>query len=239
MKICTVATLTVISLAIALAADLAAAQPLIYASATAGNEQSSGGAAITDFQFIGTRFQVESSTEVGGIGGFFYTPAGSGDGQMFAAIMRLDSLSSVPSGDPFDAGDLSRVVFHTVVIADSRNPRDYVFPASLTLEPGVYGLIYGKGQFGASPEGSVAAVDGPESLSPHYMSWNSEDGWNNGGFPNARLTVYGVPEPAACALLLWPGLLLMARRRVLPTAPASATIAVRSAKFVSHCAARR
>jgi hypothetical protein len=215
MKTRTAAIVVLAWLAVALAARPAAAQ--IHASATAGpTGQSTGGGSISSSQFLGTRFQLDSRTEVGGVGGHFYVSPGS-NGQMFAAVMRLDSLSSLPSGNPFDAADLSRIVFNTAVTVDSSSSRDYVFPANFTLDPGVYALIYGKGQFGVTSAGTLGAPGGGQNLSPHYMVWNSSNtpGWGNGGFPEARLTVYAapLPEPAACALLAGPACLLLARRR--------------------------
>jgi hypothetical protein len=221
-----IALVALASLAATLACGRAAAQPVIHESATVGQVgQTTGGASISATQYIGTRFQLGDRTEVGFLGGHFYVPPGS-NGEMFAAVMRLDSLSSLPSGDPFNASDLARVVYSTRVTVDSSSSRDYFFPATFTLDPGVYGLIYGKGQFGASAAGSVGAANGGQNLSPHYMLWNDQNtpGWDNGGFPNARLTVYAVPEPTAAALAAGACCLLLSPRRRRGTAAGGAAL---------------
>ena len=194
----------IISILIAVVfASAAHSQQLIYASATTGQTGQTIGAGISSTQFIGGRFELTSVAQITGIGGHFFTPPGS-NGQMFGVLIQLDSLSSLPTGDPFDSTDLSRIVLSTVVTVSSSSSVDYIFPVSVTLQPGFYGIIFGKGLFGASSDGVVGAAQG-ENLSSTYMYWNDGNtpGWSNGGFPTARLTVYGVvPEPSGALLFI-------------------------------------
>ena len=196
---------------------------LIFASAEAPSVTFPEGPAVEAQQFVGARFMITSAVQVTAIGGFFAAFGGQ-DTDMFGMIMSLDSLSSLPTGDPFDAADLARVKVSTVATVSAVAAMEYQFPASTLLEPGAYGLIFGKGQFGATPGGIAVAKGGFPSLSPDSMFWNDVTAtvWRDEGFVSHwRLTVYGdaVPEPSAavCALL---GIFPLALRRLRADAPA-------------------
>jgi hypothetical protein len=62
----------------------------------------------------------------------------------------------------------------------------------------------------------VGAAEGTANLSPDYMVWNDgNQQWGDGGFPNARLTVYGlpIPEPGAACLLAASAVLTSRKRQ--------------------------
>jgi hypothetical protein len=209
----TIKTELSIILALTAICSPAIAAVLTHESASVGTTgQTTGGAAITVSQFIGTRFEIPAPVEISAVGGHFYTPSDS-NGEMFVAIMSLASVSSLPSGHPFDSTDLAQLEYTKVVSVSSSSSLDYVFPVSFALTPGCYGLIFGKGQFGATANGTVAAAEGTENLSPYYMAYTSNNGWYNGGFPNARLTLYAVPEPNRGWMLYGLVMLFMATMR--------------------------
>jgi hypothetical protein len=72
-------------------------------------------------------------------------------GDLFAAFVRLPSLSSLPQGAPFTTEE---VVATTLFRAEF--PSSEIFtPMSALLTPGSYALVFGTGQFGATGEGAI------------------------------------------------------------------------------------
>ena len=192
-------------------AGRASGQQLVFASATTGPTNQTSGLSIASEQFLGAIFELNSVTEVADIGGQFFTPNRL-NGEMFAVIEQLDSSSSLPTGNPFDSSDLSRIVVSTTITVPSADSLDWVFPVSVTLQPGVYALMYGKGLFGASPDVGLAAGSSPQSLSSHFLVWHDGGaGWVDTGPATSRFTVYGVsvPEPTTAQFLFLIGGLVL------------------------------
>ena len=89
------------------------------------------------------------------------------------------------------------------------------------LQPGIYGLVFGGGLFGASNIDSVLIDNGVDIGSPEYFNWFDLNGfWQDPRATGWRFVVTGtvVPEPGSLALLLL-GSLSLLRRQVLFEAP--------------------
>jgi hypothetical protein len=119
------------------------------------------GIPVDDTYFVGVNFEIEKSTHIKRVGGNFI---GSDTGQVFAAIVRLDSINGAPNPPNLSGSD---VVGHALVNLPGPGTTiaDVSAPLDLTLEPGFYGLWFGSGRFGATGEGTLYAQN------PDLGSW--------------------------------------------------------------------
>jgi hypothetical protein len=185
---------------------------IIHESATLGPTGHTSGLNISSVQFLGSRFHIDTTTEVTHIGGHM----GITTGDLFGVIVSLSGPNALPSGNPFDSSE--------IVASTKFNPgspsSDFLTPLSVTLSAGDYALIFGSGQFGAVGQGFMTTknVDIPGQAS--YFRWNS-NGWSDGGFSSTRFVVAGnpIPEPTTLCLMGFglPGVLvvvIMRRRKM-------------------------
>ena len=179
------------------------------------NNLNAGFYTVNDGQFSGTRFTISNTVNFIAVGGSFISLSGALDSRIFAAIVSLDSITSLPSqhvfpstdpnGVPFD---LSRVVATGVFEVTNR---DYnavsVFPLAGTLTPGAYALVFGGGYFGDVPtsRSSVGAtlrgtpIPGSSlityTIPPRLPNPTAFTGWRTDADPRLRLMVFGEPRP--------------------------------------------
>ncbi len=166
------------TLAIALLVALPAkctAQAVVLESAQLGTIGRSGGTSITQAQHVGWRFEIFEPLAVERIGGHLLAiPDVSGD--IFAALVRLPSINSLPQGAPFTGDEL-------VVSTNFRPnfPSDEIFtPLSALLSPGSYALVFGTNQFGATGAGAIHNGPDQPDISPTTIS--SYIFWGIAGF---------------------------------------------------------
>jgi hypothetical protein len=154
----------------------------------------SGGAAISQFQSLGSRFSVDEMTQVTGIRGHLGGSPQGGD--IFGAIVALDGPAGLPVGDPFDAEELLAWTTFEPTFPSS----DILVPLDLTLEPGDYALVFGTNQFGADSIGFMPFnfEDNPGSS---YFGWQPT-GWLDGGFMHTRFVVEGIVVPGPTTFFL-------------------------------------
>lgn len=123
-------------------------------------------------QFLGWRFQLDSTLKITDVGGYLVSNNSSptNSDQIFVAIVSLISPTALPQGSPFLPGE---VIAKTTFIPPSfLSPilGDVTAPLSVTLNPGSYALIFGSGLFGAT--GSADALfnfgNFPDSS---YLAW--------------------------------------------------------------------
>ena len=154
---------------------------LIFESARTGPPHPTGdGAVLTDFQFVGARFQVSAPTQVTRVGGRM-----NGSGTLFAAVERLSGPGAMPTGSPFTT------TVATAVFAPPSSVSDVSVPLSVLLQPGTYALIFGTARFGASGFGimPMTNIDLPGAS---YFHWRGGPGtWVDGGATGLRFFAYG------------------------------------------------
>jgi hypothetical protein len=146
-----------------------AAQAVVLQSATLGATGHISGSSITTAQSVGWRFQIDAALDVDHVGGHLLSDPNS-PGDIFAALVAIDSITSVPHGASFSADEtIATTVFRPAFFSD-----EIEVPLTAALEPGSYGLVFGTGHFGASGAGALpnfdAAAKSPSSRSgPHDL----------------------------------------------------------------------
>ena len=108
-----------------------------------------GPAAAVSGQFLGARFTISSPTMLSSVGGEFQNMTGS----FFVALVPLASMTSLPAGNPA-AGipfNPEEVLAYQIFEADvGSTPEIITTPFSINLTPGVYGVVFGSGLYGAT-----------------------------------------------------------------------------------------
>jgi hypothetical protein len=146
----------------------AQASTITLESASLGPTKQFGGIVLDANQFLGWRFQLNSTfqvTEIGGhLSGSFFS---RGNNQIFGAIVSLSAPNALPQGDPFQPGE----VVASTTFTPSFPSSDVTVPLSVTLNPGNYALIFGSGLFGASGEGFMPYNNTNLSDPQSYIRW--------------------------------------------------------------------
>ena len=133
------------------AAPAAAQTPVLLESATLGATGLDWGTSITEAQFVGWRFEIDTPLQVEAIGGHLVGFPAVGNGQIFGALIRLASVDAFPAGDPFTAEE----TVATVVFQPAFPSSELLVPLSAALEPGAYALVFGSDLFGATGNGAI------------------------------------------------------------------------------------
>ena len=187
-------------------------------SAILGATGRRGGVSVSDDQFVGWRFEIDQPLQVSHVGGHLTGSLISSE--IFAAIVSLDSIDSLPHGLPLTA---SEVVATTTF--EPPFPSDAILtPLNVMLEPGAYALLYGSGLFGATGNGGVPNFSDQFSIPPTtletFIFWNETTPgiftWREGLSSQMRFVVEGmfIPEPITATLgLMGLGVLGIATRR--------------------------
>ena len=141
------------------------AQAVVLESGTMGAPGRVGGASITTVQYIGWRFQTNQTLTVDHVGGHLLSIPDV-PGNLFAAIIRLPSITSIPIGAPFDPSE----IVATTTFRASFPSAEVLTPLSTTLSPGSYTLMIGTDQFGATGEGAAPNYDDQSDIPPANLS---------------------------------------------------------------------
>jgi len=185
---------------------------VIHESATLGlTGQSSSGSLLTSTQFLGSRFSITDTVSVDNVGGHLYH---FDAGNLFASIVSLSSPTALPTGTPFNTGELMASTTFSGALLSS----DVLIPLSVTLAPGDYALIFGSGLFAASGSGAMPSNNTDISGSASYFHWRGDTStWIDGGFTDTRFVVTGTVVPIPAAIWLFGsgllGLIGVARKR--------------------------
>jgi hypothetical protein len=147
------------------------AQTVILESASLGATGHISGSSVTTAQFVGWRFQINAALDVDRIGGHLLSDPNS-PGGVFAALVALDSITAVPHGAPFTAGEtIATAVFQPAFPSD-----EIEVPLTAALQPGSYALVFGTGLFGASGAGALPNFDDQPDIPPtdisSYIFWS-------------------------------------------------------------------
>lgn len=173
----------------------------LYESAIINTAPGGGSAIQLDpIRIVAVRFVVDSPITVTEVGGGLYSTNTGDAGRLFAAIVKLNSMTDLPVGNPFGSGVV-------VVASTTFNPGpanayvDFLAPLSVRLEPGVYGLLFGAGYFGspASAKGSMLlnSITYQSTSYFNYYEYYRQDipaVWQENGFSGSRFVVKGVYE---------------------------------------------
>jgi hypothetical protein len=197
---------------------------VIYESATFGGG-GQGGIVLSEYQYVGTRFTIDSPVQVTAVGGDIleFQPGG-----LFGLLLSLSGPNALPSGTPFDDTTIAMVVFDAPLPS-----QDLSVPLTPIINPGTYGLVFGSGQFGATGSGAMNTGGlnaGPLALpGANSFVWNQQYvpgpfAWVGGTdplpqTPFPRFVVYGdfvaVPEPVP-VILVGSGLIVALLGKCMP-----------------------
>jgi hypothetical protein len=140
-------------------------QPVVLESAVMGTPGRFGGTSITTSQFVGWRFQTSQSLAVDHIGGHLLSFSDE-PGDIFAALVRLPSIDSVPMGAPFNPDE----IVATTTFRPPFPSAEVFTPLSAMLAPGSYTLVFGTGLFGATGAGAIHNGDDQPDIPPTNLS---------------------------------------------------------------------
>lgn len=141
------------------------AQLVVLESAELGATGRIGGTSVTTAQFVGWRFQTDQTLAVDRVGGHLLSfPDRPGD--IFAALVRLQSINSVPLGAPFTPEE----VVATTTFRPPFPSDEVLVPLAAPLTPGSYALVFGTGLFGATGEGAIHNGDDQPDIPPTDIS---------------------------------------------------------------------
>lgn len=171
------------------------AQPYAFMYSTSGTDYQ-GYSAASD-RFIATRFSIDQGVKLRRAGFWAF----SGNGSLFAAVLRMNSPTGVPP-QPNSTAFLQAVVASTTVNVGHAANAYYGSFNDEELEPGHYVLVVGSGLFGTSGEAPLLRL-GDSMVQPGAMIWIPPQWFPEGafGFDNfwIQLTAF-VPEQASVAL---------------------------------------
>jgi hypothetical protein len=165
--------------------------------------------AIGTSQFLGARFLITAPETLVSVGGEFQNMSGS----LFAALVPLSSMTSLPVGNPsagipFNPGEVMASEAFNVDLG--LTPQVVTVPFSANLSPGVYGIVFGTGMFGAT--GYYAQPGAPPGMPAHYriagsssFFWSTEPyRWMDTHYftdEELNIMITLVPEPSAMAVM--------------------------------------
>jgi hypothetical protein len=141
------------------------AQPVVLESAAMGSPGRFGGTSVATSQYVGWRFETSETLNVDHVGGHLLSfPEEPGD--IFAAIVRLQSINSVPIGAPFTEEE----IVATTTFRPPFPSAEVFTPLSATLTPGSYTLVFGTGLFDATGSGAIHNGDDQPDIPPTNLS---------------------------------------------------------------------
>jgi hypothetical protein len=147
------------------------AQPVVLASAAMGTPGKLSGTSITAGHFSGWRFEIDTPMAVERVGGHIAANLFL-EGDIFAALIALDSIASFPHGSPFTSEEvIATTTFRPPVPSDQ-----VLVPLNANLAPGSYALVFGSNLFGATGEGMLPLLDDQLDIPPttisSYIFWS-------------------------------------------------------------------
>lgn len=141
--------------------------------------------------FWGTRFEVTETTTVDEAGVWLT----SGSGEIFAAILEIDSPTAdpLPPSHPLFDDSVAASTLITVASGTGEYTGDL---AGAELEPGHYALVFGSGLFGADGEALIPSLSDPDYVTnPGCIVWSGAF-WSE--FPDTTYRMFVKGSVAAC-----------------------------------------
>jgi hypothetical protein len=164
---------------------------VLLESAVASTTGIPGGQNLSSTQFVGWRFHIDQTLSVSHIGGHLKGVSG----QIFGALVALDTLDAFPAGAPFSTDEL---IASTVLTPPSPSNQILV-PLSAVLNPGSYTLIFGSGHFNATGSAAIPNTLSQTLMPPatvsSFITWSDPGNgvfrWRAGVNSNMRFLVQG------------------------------------------------
>jgi hypothetical protein len=158
-------------------------------SATMGPTGQGAGTPISQSNFVGWRFQLNTALMVTEVGGHL----GQIQDNLFAAIVKLTNVESLPPGAPFESAS---TVAHTL-FTPPLGTAEVRVPFSAVLLPGSYALVFGSGHFEAIGSGFIPNSQ-QTNIAPtqtrSFISWRQtlpgRFEWTAGLLNNLRFLVF-------------------------------------------------
>lgn len=134
---------------------------------------SQGSHTVNATDHLGTRFHVDTTVHVHRVAAWM----SYGSGQVFAAIVRLPSLSAMPQ--PYGSTAFTNSLVGTTLINVGNDAADYAGDfGGLELIPGDYALLFGSGLFGASGTAALMSLENDGAIiSDDTLWWNGSNTW--------------------------------------------------------------
>jgi hypothetical protein len=165
--------------------------PVLFETATLGELGDFGGYSIFNACFVGARFVINEPTIITAVGSHLNRYQGE---SFFGAVVALGSANAFPTGTPFSRYEV--VAASTFELKEPYSS-DYVFALPARLDPGHYGVVFGKGQFGDPSENGMVLMmlnNNSSAEAGPYFQWNGTK-WEDSRVSNVRLVVYGSSAP--------------------------------------------
>jgi hypothetical protein len=117
-------------------------EPSYIFETTDNVSKTSGGLAVSGNQWVGTRFEVNSTTYIDEVGGFFFSSSNANTG--WVALVELNTVTLMPDGSPNRYDDfLTTSLWHEYITYPYFKGEDVIIDVDLILGPGIYGLVFG------------------------------------------------------------------------------------------------
>jgi hypothetical protein len=147
---------------------------------------------------MGGVFTLSGKTDITAIGAQF---GGFPAGEIFGAIVRVDPATGLPAGP---SNDIAAIALGHATFAVTSGTHDQSVALPLTLDAGIYAVVFGTNQFGATGFAGLGAQNDPVADPSLIRSFFSTD-WDSFN-DDIRIFVEGtpaaVPEAATWGLML-------------------------------------
>ncbi len=157
--------LVVVAATVSCSSEVARAQSILLASAQLGETGRIGGTSITFAQYVGWRFETETTLFVNRVGGHMLTTSDP-PGDIFAAIVRLANVDEFPQGTPFNPNE----IVATTTFRPTFPSSEVLTPLVAELSPGSYALVFGSNLFGATGGGAIHNGPDQPDIAPTNIS---------------------------------------------------------------------
>jgi hypothetical protein len=189
---------------------------------------------VADDQFLGTRFTLDTEFEVSELSANFTS---ANNLSFFAAIVSLPNDTAFPTASSTNGLSVGgEIVFSTTFTPGIINTLTTIsIPASITLDPGVYGIVFGSGILGSSASAYGAMQNYDFTTGSETIAWTAPStSWGGpqfdviaNGTPTYGISITGtaIPEPSSAAIIFGLAALVMwqvRRRRSSAMLPATA-----------------
>ncbi len=164
-----------------------------------------GGFDVNDQQFLGWRFELDSTFQITDIGGSFFGTSFIPNREIFGAIISLSEPDALPLGSPFLPEEVLAATTFTTPVGHN----DLLIPLEVRLDSGNYGLVFGSGLFDATGGSIMSFLDGMPFNEPEFFRWDVnvfpmgsiETRWVGGSSPTRFVVVGSTPVPETSSVL--------------------------------------